>query len=145
MQISTLKNRIGAAVWAAFSTGWSTLRQLDCATEIQLRRGGRHLKRGLHGAHHHLHDSLRWYLLLSLPVRLFFHFVFKVQYISTHHNRKKDGVDLDSGCCYMPYNFGLHQTVNIRVASHLTSMIVPVHWLIIECTHLAFVMSLMGH
>lgn len=86
MQIGTLE-WISAAVWAASSAGWSTLRHLDCATEIQLRRGRLHLKRGLQGAHHHLHDSLRWYLSLSLPVRLFFQFVFKVQYISTHHKR----------------------------------------------------------
>lgn len=44
-------------------------------------------KRGLQGAHRHLHDSLRWYLLLSLPMRLFFQFVFKVQYISTHYKK----------------------------------------------------------
>lgn len=139
------KKRIVAAVWAASSTGRPTLRQKDCATEIQLRRGRLHLKRGLRRAHHHLHDSLRWYLLLSLPVRLFFQFVFKVQYISTRHKKtEKDGVDLDSGCCYMPYDFGLHQTVNIRVASHLTLMIVTVHWLIIDCTHSAFARSLMG-
>lgn len=41
--------------------------------------------------------------------------------------KKKDGVDLDSSCCYTPYDFGLHQTVNIHVASHLTLMIVTVH------------------
>lgn len=80
---------ISAAVWGASASGWSTLRHSDCATEIQLRRGRLHLKRGLQGAHRHLHDSLRWYLLLSLPVRLFFQFVFKVQYISTHHTMKR--------------------------------------------------------
>lgn len=87
--------------------------------------------------------TLRWYSL-SLRVRLFFQFVFKVQYISTHRKTEKDGVNSYSGCCYMPYDFGLHQKVDIRVASHLTLMTVTVHWLIIECAHLAFARSLMG-
>lgn len=112
-----------------------------CATEI----GGRlHLKRGLRRAHHHLHDSLWWFLLLSSPVRLFFQFVFKVQYISTHPEKpERDGVGSDSGCCYMPYDFGLHQTyMNIRVASHLTLMTVAVYRLIVECARLASARSL---
>lgn len=75
-----------------------------------------------------MHDSLLWYLCLSLPVRLFFHFVFKVQYISTHDEKTKyNGADSGSSCCYMPYDIGLHQAVSIRVASHLTLMIVALH------------------
>lgn len=81
-------------------------------------------KRGLPGAHHPLHDSLRWYLSLSSAMRLFFQFVFKVQYISTHHkkNLKRWSWFKLQLLLYTPYDYGLHQTVNIRAAYHLTSM-----------------------
>lgn len=71
--------QIGKKNLQCSSLGWNNPSPL----EIQLHCGRLHLKR----AHHHLHDSLQLYLLLSLTVRLFFQFVFKVQYISTHHKK----------------------------------------------------------
>lgn len=80
-----------AAVRAALSLSLRQLNlcNLDCATEIQLRRGRVPLLRGLQGTHHHLHDSLWWYLLLSLLWDYFFSWVFKVQYISTYWKKMK--------------------------------------------------------
>lgn len=52
---------ISAAVWAGQPS--------EDTTEIHPRHG---FKRGPRDTHHRVHDSHQWYLLLSLPMRLFF-------------------------------------------------------------------------
>lgn len=53
-------------------------------------------------------------MLLSLPVRLFLHFVIKVQYISTYQKTEWSRCHLQ--LLLLPFDFGLYQTVDIHVA-----------------------------
>lgn len=111
MQIGILRRMVDLHLWAV-----KPLTHGQCTTEIEFRCG-RPEKRPERSA-----SPLAWLSSVSLllPTRLFFQFVLKVQYISTHYTKtfKKDGVDINFSCCYTPYDFGLHRTVNIHVASH---------------------------
>lgn len=111
MQIGILKRMVDLHLWTV-----KPLTHGQYTTEIEFRCG-RPEKRPQRSA-----SPLAWLSSVSpsLPTRLFFQFVLKVQYISIHYTKtlKKGGVDINFSCCYTPYDFGLHRTVNIHVASH---------------------------
>lgn len=64
-------------------------------------------KRGLQGAHRLLHEPGQWYMLLSLPVRLFFHLSSKCNIFL---QKKNEADALAAVVC------GLHQTLAVHVA-----------------------------
>lgn len=80
---------ISAAVWAGQPS--------EGTTEIHPRHG---FKRGPRGAHHHVHDSRQWYLLLSLLMRLLYFSVCLQSAIHFYSSEtEKDEVDLNFTCC----------------------------------------------